>query len=94
VADSKSKRKPIDDSLDGKVVRYIGTSNIREIKESEWRTALGRDHATITWYRDPPLCDVPVSRLDLDQAEFARCILSDRDFRLIDLAVERAASQS
>ena len=90
----KDKRVPIDGDLDGKVVRYIGTSNVREIRAHEWKAALQRDHATVTWYRDAPLNDVPVSRFDLDQAEFVRCILSDADFRLIDLAQERAAARS
>lgn len=85
-------RTPIDGPLEGMVVRYVGTSNLRSIKVKEWVVAIGREHPQVDWFRDSPRNDVAVSRFDLDQVEFARCILGDQDFRLINLAVERASN--
>lgn len=87
------KRKPLEgvDITDAMVVRYVGASNVRQITLKDWRNAIGRDHPTVTWYREKPLNQVKVSTFDLDPEEFARCILADQDLRLVDLAAERAA---
>ena len=86
----EARREPMPD-MDNKVVRYVGTSNVRQITTRDWRGAIGRDHPTVTWYREAPLNQVKVSTFDLDPEEFHRCIVMDQDLRVVDLVAERSA---
>jgi hypothetical protein len=79
-----SARQPMVD-ITNKVVRYVGTSNERTITERQWSLVLDRPHKAVTWLRDAPFNDVPLSEFDLDAREFSRCILADHFFRVVTL---------
>jgi hypothetical protein len=78
------KKVPMAGDLAGVVVRWSGAGNFRRLTRANF-AAVGVDHDDVEWWRDPPLNDVPVSQLNLDPAEFNRCIMADRDFQIVKL---------
>lgn len=70
--------------VEGRVMRYVGTSNDRTIREKDWKS-VGIDHTDVTWFRDPPFNDVPLERLRITPQQFSRVFATDPDFRLVEL---------
>lgn len=68
----------------GRVMRYVGTSNDRTIRQKDW-AGIGIDHPDVTWFRDPPFNDVPLERLHITPQQFSRVFATDPDFRLVEL---------
>lgn len=81
---AEPKRQPLAD-VENKVVRFVGAYNERHIFPDQWKGAIGREHKQISWFRDAPMNDVPLSEFDLTAHEFQRCILADQDLRLVTL---------
>jgi hypothetical protein len=70
--------------VEGWVVRYVGTSNIRKITRADWERA-GVDHVEIVWYRDPPGNAVPLRKFKMSAEDFDRCVMADPEFQLEEL---------
>jgi hypothetical protein len=72
------------DEVEGWVVRYVGTSNLRKITRADWEKA-GVDHGEIAWYRDAPGNAVPLRKFKMSAEDFDRCVLADPEFKLEEL---------
>jgi hypothetical protein len=66
------------------VVRYVGSSHVREITAANWRQ-IGVEQDTLTWHRDPPGNDIPREQVTMDEEAYRRYILGDPDFREVQL---------
>jgi hypothetical protein len=66
------------------VVRYNGSSHVREISTEDWRQ-VGIEQKTLKWLRDAPGNDIPREQITMDEELYRRYILSDPDFSEVEL---------